>query len=144
MTSSSHQRTSATCCATSTAIRPRSSGDSPSRLRRPDSASSCPALCSLGNDSSGISRTAPDHPGKPGGRDLAGVALAELPMTRPETVRPHPGFYGLFYFFSNLFCELGAPLRNRTVDLLLTITMASCTTSASCTDDTGYRTDSTG
>ena len=35
MTSSSHHRTSATCCARSTATRSRSSGDSPSRLRRP-------------------------------------------------------------------------------------------------------------
>ena len=38
----------------------------------------------------------------------------------------------------------GAPLRNRTVDLLLTISTAPCTERTGCTDDTGYRTDSTG
>ena len=38
MTGSSHHRTSATCCARPTATRSRSSGDSPSRLRRPHSA----------------------------------------------------------------------------------------------------------
>jgi hypothetical protein len=37
MTSSSHYRTSATCCARPTATRSRSSGESPSRLRRPHS-----------------------------------------------------------------------------------------------------------
>ncbi len=58
---------------------------------------------------------------KPGDRDLAGVALADLPMTRPETVRPHPGLYRISDFFLNIVCELGAPLRNRTVDLLLTM-----------------------
>jgi hypothetical protein len=38
----------------------------------------------------------------------------------------------------------GAPLRNRTVDLLLTISTPPCTERAGCTDGTGYRTDSTG
>jgi hypothetical protein len=57
-------------------------------------------------NSSGISWTAPDHPRKPGGRDHAEVALADLPMTRTETVRPHPGLYGLSEFFSSLVCEL--------------------------------------
>jgi hypothetical protein len=32
------------------------------------------------------------------GRDHAGVALAELPMTRPETVRSYPGLYRLSGF----------------------------------------------
>src|SRR5215472_16957520 len=47
---------------------------------------------------------------------------------------------------SGLFEKLslpGAPLRNRTVDLLLTISTASCTVRASCTDSTGYCTDGT-
>ncbi len=42
-------------------------------------------------------------------------------MTLLETVRPHSGLYELFEFFSNIICELRAPLRNRTVDLLLTM-----------------------
>jgi len=53
--------------------RPRSSGDSPSRLRRPQWRCLTARLpiraarhpVSLGYDSSGISRTAPDHPGNP-------------------------------------------------------------------------------
>src|ERR1700721_398479 len=51
-------------------------------------ARACPAACSWDIDSSGILRTAPDHPRKPGGRDHTGVSLADLVMTRPETVRP--------------------------------------------------------
>jgi hypothetical protein len=38
----------------------------------------------------------------------------------------------------------GAPLRNRTVDLLLTINTAPCTERTSSSDSTGNRTDSTG
>ena len=45
---------------------------------------------------------------------------------------------------SSYFIELEPPLRNRTVDLLLTISTAPCTERAGCTDATGYRTDSTG
>ena len=61
------------------------------------------------------------HPRKPGGRDLAEVALSGPPMTHPDTIRPHPGLKMMPYFFSNITCELRAPLRNRTVDLLLTM-----------------------
>jgi len=53
-------------------------------------------------NSSGISRTTPDHPRKPGGRDHADVALADLPMTRHETARPHQGRYRPSEFFSNI------------------------------------------
>jgi hypothetical protein len=57
----------------STATRSRSSGDSPSRLRRPQSRCLTVRLpigaarhpVSLGYDSSGIPRTAPDHPRNP-------------------------------------------------------------------------------
>jgi len=83
LTSSSHHQTSATCCARSTATRSRSSGDSPSRLRRPHSAGTLlcryqpgpvqvitlkglPGTLFPGDmNSSGISWTAPDHPGNP-------------------------------------------------------------------------------
>ena len=44
------------------------------------------------------------------GRYLAGVALADLSMTRPGTVRPHPGLCVLFDLFSNLVCELRSPV----------------------------------
>ena len=49
-------------------------------------------------------------PGNPAARDLAGVALADLPMTPSETVGPHPGLYKLFDIFSNLVCELRSPV----------------------------------
>ena len=74
-----------------------------------------------GYDRYGISRTMASHPRKPGGRDLAEVALSGPPMTHPDTIRPHPGPKMIPYFFSNITCELRAPLRNRTVDLLLTM-----------------------
>ncbi len=81
----------------------------------------CFGACSLGHEQfrnlTSCARLSPE----PGGRDLAEVALADLAMTRPETVRPHLGRYRLFDLFSNLASELGAPLRNRTVDLLLTM-----------------------
>jgi hypothetical protein len=48
-----------------------------------------PAPCSPGYDSYGISRTTVSHPRKPGGRDLAEVALSGPPMTHPDTNRPH-------------------------------------------------------
>jgi hypothetical protein len=99
-TSSSRYRTSATCCARPTATRSRSSAESPSRLRRPHSAGTWPCRyqsgpaghpVSLGCDSSGISRTTRYHPRKSGGRDLAEVAPADLPINPLGTVRPHPG-----------------------------------------------------
>ena len=49
----------------------------------------------------------------------------------------------LVQIFSNNSVLAGAPLRNRTVDLLLTITMASRTMRASCTDGTRNCTDRT-
>jgi hypothetical protein len=80
-----------------------------------------PGTCSLGReqfrDLASCARLSPE----PGGRDLARVALANLPMTRPMTVRTHQGLCKLSDLFSNLVCELGTPLRNRTVDLLLTM-----------------------
>jgi hypothetical protein len=103
--------------ARSTATRSRSSRDSPSRLRRPHSAGgrlrglpirAAPHPVSLGYDSSGIPRTARDHARNPGGCDLAGVALADLPMAPPGTVRPHQGLGRLLDFFSSLVCELRA------------------------------------
>jgi len=39
---------------------------------------------------------------EPGGRDRAEVALADLAMTRPETVRPHQGLDRLSDFFLNM------------------------------------------
>jgi hypothetical protein len=39
---------------------------------------------------------------EPGGCDLAEVALADLTMTHPETVRPHQGLYGISDFFLNI------------------------------------------
>ena len=58
-------------------------------LTVPLPARACPAPCSLGHeqfrDLTGCAGLSPE----PGGRDLAGVALADLAMTRPETVRPH-------------------------------------------------------
>ena len=38
----------------------------------------------------------------PGGRDLAEVALVDLAMTRPGTVRPHQGLYRLSDIFLNI------------------------------------------
>jgi hypothetical protein len=122
----------ATCCARSTATRSRSrsSRDSPSRLRRPHSAGgrlcglpirAAPRPVSVGYDSSGISRTAPDHPGKPVGCDLAEVALADLPMTPLGTVRPTQASAKYGAFFRIISSSWRAPLRNRTVDLLLTM-----------------------
>ena len=55
-----------------------------------------------GHDSYGISRTMASHPRKPGGRDLAEVALSGPPMTHPDTIRPHLGLKIASYFFSNL------------------------------------------
>jgi hypothetical protein len=81
----------------------------------------CPAPCSPGHDSYGISRRIARHPRKPGGRDLTEVALSGPPMTHPDTIRPHQGPKIRSYFFSIIACELRAPLRNRTVDLLLTM-----------------------
>jgi len=105
-------------------------GIGPSRLRRPHSAGTSLCRCrprhawhpvSLGReqfrDLMSCARLSPER----GGRDLAGGALGDLAMTRPETVRPHQGLGRLSGFFSNLICELGATLRNRTVDLLLTM-----------------------
>jgi len=84
-------------------------------------ARACPAPCSRGyeqsRDLTDCARSSPQT----SGRDLAGAALADLPVTRPGTVRPHLGLYGVSGLFSNLVCELRAPLRNRTVDLLLTM-----------------------
>jgi hypothetical protein len=60
------------------------------------------AACSLGYDSYGNPRTMPGHPRKPDGRDLAEVALPGLPMTHPDTIRPHPVLKMTSYFFSNL------------------------------------------
>ncbi len=84
-------------------------------------ARACPAPCSLGHeqfrDLTSCARLSPE----PNGRDLAEVALADLAMTRRETVRPHLGVSRPSDLFSILACELGAPLRNRTVDLLLTM-----------------------
>jgi hypothetical protein len=68
-----------------------------------------------------ISWIAPDNPRKSGGRDHAGVALADLPATRPGAVRPHPALHGHYAFFRIVSLSWRAPLRNRTVDLLLTI-----------------------
>ncbi len=68
------------------------------------------APCSVGHeqfrDLTSCARLSPE----PGGRDLAEVALADLAMTRPWTVRPHLGRYGLSGFFSNLACELESPV----------------------------------
>ena len=44
-----------------------------------------------GHDSYRISRRMASHPRKPGGRDLAEVALSGPPMTHPDTIRPHQG-----------------------------------------------------
>jgi len=50
-------------------------------------------------NSSRISRIAPGSSSpQPSGRGLARVALADPPMSLTETVRPHPGPYGLSYF----------------------------------------------
>jgi hypothetical protein len=76
-------------------------------------------------NSSGISRTAPDHPREPGGCDHAGVALADLPVTADSAPCGQPlvptGTQSLVRIFSNKGILPGAPLRNRTVDLLLTM-----------------------
>jgi hypothetical protein len=68
-----------------------------------------------------ISWIAPDNPRKSGGRDHARVSLADLPATRPGAVRPHPALHGHYAFFRIVSLSWRAPLRNRTVDLLLTI-----------------------
>src|SRR6266699_830383 len=47
------------------------------------------------------------------------------------------------YLFRNSIDELGAPLRNRTVDLLLTIPKASRPERTSCTERTPERSEST-
>lgn len=39
---------------------------------------------------------------KPGGRDLAEVALSGAPVTHPDTIRPHLGLKMMSYFFSNI------------------------------------------
>ena len=56
-------------------------------------------------NSSGISRTAPDHPRKPDGRDHAGVALADLPVTADSAPCGQPlvptGLPGPARIFSN-------------------------------------------
>ena len=44
-----------------------------------------------GHDSYRISRRMASRPRKPGGRDLAEVALSGPPMTHPDTIRPHEG-----------------------------------------------------
>jgi hypothetical protein len=56
-----------------------------------------------------ISWIAPDNPRKSGDRDHAGVALADLPATRPGAVRPHPALHG-HYAFSNCVFELESPV----------------------------------
>jgi hypothetical protein len=90
LTSSSRRQTSATCCTRSTATRPRSCGKPRlcSGVRTvpvPDRAVTGQgrpgALFRRVMNSSRISRTALDHPRKPGGRDHAEVALADLPVT---------------------------------------------------------------
>jgi hypothetical protein len=112
------RRSTATRSRSRSRSRWRSSGDSPSRLRRPQYRCLAARLpigaarhpVSLGYDSSGIPRTARDHSRNPGGCDLAEVALADLPMAPPGTVRPHHGLYRLFDFFSNISCELWSPV----------------------------------
>jgi hypothetical protein len=47
---------------------------------------------------------------KSGGRDLAAVALADLPMTPPETVSPHLGVSRSSDLFLNIVCELRSPV----------------------------------
>ena len=74
----------------------RSPGDSRPTPRRPHSATSTYALPTRdlpgtpppGHDSYRISRRMASHPRKPGGRDLAEVALSGPPMTHPDTIRP--------------------------------------------------------
>jgi hypothetical protein len=144
-------RTPATCRARSTAAQSRSSGDSPATLRRPHSAylpvplptRACPAPCSLGHEQFRDVMNCTGSSPETRGRYLAGVALADLSMTRPGTVRPTraSACSSIFFRISSVNC--GAPLRNRTVDLLLTISTASCILRASCTDATPYRTDGT-
>ncbi len=62
---------------------------------------------------------------QPGGRDHAGVALADLPVTADSAPCGQPlvptGTQNLVRIFSNKGILPGAPLRNRTVDLLLTM-----------------------
>jgi hypothetical protein len=86
-------------------------GTGPCRLRRPQRrylsgplpAKACPAPCSLGReqfrDLTSCARLSPE----PGGRDHAEVALADLAMTPPQTIRPHQGLYRR----SDLFLNIG-------------------------------------
>jgi hypothetical protein len=62
-----------------------------------------------------------ESPPETGGRDLAEVALADPPLPPPGTIRPQPGPKNVYYFFRIIPLSCGAPLRNRTVDLLLTM-----------------------
>ena len=71
-------------------------------LTVPLPAKACLAPCSLGHeqfrDLTSCARLSPE----PGGCDLAEVALADLAMTCPGTIRPHQDLYGLSDFFLNI------------------------------------------
>jgi hypothetical protein len=59
----------------------------------------CPAPCFPGHDSCGISRRMASHPRKPGGRDLAEVALSGPPMTTATPLGPTKARNGIISFF---------------------------------------------
>jgi hypothetical protein len=77
-------------------------GRPPGANALPLPAKACPAPCSLGHeqfrDLASCARLFPE----PSGRDLAKVTLADLAMSRPETVSPHQGLYKLSDFFLNI------------------------------------------
>ncbi len=77
-------------------------GRPPGANALPLPAKACPAPCCLGHeqfrDLTSCARFSPE----PSDRDLAKVALADLAMSRPETVSPHQGLYRLSDFFLNI------------------------------------------
>jgi hypothetical protein len=50
-------------------------------------------------ESYGIPRRMASHPRKPGGCDVAKVALSGPSVTHPDTIRPHLGLKMMPYFF---------------------------------------------
>jgi hypothetical protein len=91
-----------------------------------------------GPGSDGSPRASPELSAWPG---ASGALAAAVPSGQP-LVPTDP--QSPVRDFSKHSVLPGAPLRNRTVDLLLTISTAPSAERASCTDPTGYSTDSTG